>query len=256
MTVDIQATAVRLADARQATLPAAPISAEAPFSLEEAYAIQDALRAEMIRRDRAPVGWKLAATGPVGQALFGVEEPICGFLMPEVHASGDQVSAAGFVGMHVEAEFCFKLGADLAGPGVTAERAAAAVASVMPALELPDMLFSTGMHVTDAIANAALGKAIVLGPETAYHGALDLAAEQATFIHNDQTIGTNSGVELLGGPLNALAWLANKLNERGLSLKAGDLVMSGALSQLLKAAPGDSFTVNYSTLGSVEMNVV
>jgi hypothetical protein len=99
------------------------LSADGEFSVEHAYAIQDALRAELIRQGQRPIGWKLAATGPAGQEMLGIKELLYGFLLPERYDSGDEVPAAAFVDLHAEAEIAFKLGAALPGPGVTAATA-------------------------------------------------------------------------------------------------------------------------------------
>lgn len=256
MSLSTETAVGRMIEARKAAAKLAPLSAEGAFSLDEAYALQDAFREAMVRQGEAPIGWKLAATGPTGQALFGVTEPIYGFLPAEIYHSGDTVSAGGFAGMHVEAEFAFTLGRDLAGPGVTADDAFAAIADVRPALELPDLLFESGAAVTDAIANTALGKAIIVGEPVTGIGRTDLAGETVTFLHNGETASTNNGAELLGDPVNALSWLANKLAARGLSLKAGDLIMSGAVSDLLAAKPGDTFEARYTRLGHVRLDVV
>lgn len=255
MTSSIQTAVDHLMRSRLGGRALRLLSADGEFSVEHAYTIQDALRAELARRGQRPIGWKLAATGPTGQALFGIKEPIYGFLLPERYDSGDEVSAAAFVDLHAEAEIAFKLGADLPGPGVTAATALGAVESAMPALELPDMFFAGTPPVTDAIANGALAKAIVLGREFAPLGESDLKQEKVTLEQNGEVVSVNAGSELMGDPLNALAWLANQLAARGHSLMRGDIVMSGGISKLLSLNVGDMVTAKFTHLGSVELKV-
>ena len=255
VTSSIQNAVDRLIESRSAVRAHPLLSADGKFSVEHAYAIQDALRAELVRQGQRPIGWKLAATGPTGQALFGIEEPIYGFLLSETYDSGNEVSAAAFVNLHAEAEIAFKLGADLPGPGVTAATALEAVESAMPALELPDMFFDDTPDVTDAIANGALAKAIVLGSEFSPLGESDLKQEKVTLEHNGQVVSVNAGSELMGDPLNALAWLANHLSARGHTLMRGDIVMSGGISKLLSLNVGDVVTAKFTRLGSVTLKV-
>ena len=255
MALAIPETVERILAAQDARSTLGLLSADGDLSLDHAYDIQEALRVEMIRRGELPVGWKLAATGPTGQALFGIDEPIYGHLPPQVYASGEPVSVGDFVKLYVEAEFAFRMGADLAGPGVTADSALAAVESVAPALELPDVPFEEAPLVTDAVAMAALSRAIMVGDAHTGLSAEDLIDEEVVLEHNGEVVSTNTGAELMGNPLNGLAWLANQLGSRGLGLRQGDIVMSGAVSALVPAAAGDSFTARYRRLGAVELTV-
>ena len=95
MTISIQTAVKLLIDARSSRRLLAPLSETyGDLTLDLAYAIQDALRAELERRGERPIGWKLGATSPAGQAVIGVKEPVCGFLLPAQYASGDEVSVS------------------------------------------------------------------------------------------------------------------------------------------------------------------
>jgi 2-keto-4-pentenoate hydratase len=134
MGVPIQTAAARLLDARFGHHLVAPLSeTHGDFSLSDAYAIQDALGAELARRGERPIGWKLAATSPTGQAVMGVKEPAYGFLPTNQYASGAELSAGRFVDLRIEAEVAFKMGSELVGPDVTATSALSAVESALPA---------------------------------------------------------------------------------------------------------------------------
>jgi len=81
MAIPTRSAVERLIDARLNHRRVAPLSETyGDFTLTEAYAIQDDLRAEFAKRGEAPTGWKLAATAPGGQAIIGVTEPGSGFL--------------------------------------------------------------------------------------------------------------------------------------------------------------------------------
>ena len=257
MPVAIPTAVERLLKGRLTPEMTAPLTETAPdLTLEQAYEIQDALRAELERRGERPIGWKLGATSPSGQAIIGVKEPACGFLLPAQYTSGAEVSVSGFANLGAEVEVAFRMRTKLVGPGVTAAAALLAVEGAVPALELPDFVFSGKPRAADFIANSVIAKAIVLGsPLTPLQG-LDLAVEQVVCEHNGEIVGTYTAAEVMGNPLNALAWLANHLATRGLALKPGDVVMSGAISKVLRPKAGDTIRARFTRLGSVSVKFV
>ena len=257
MTISIQTAVQRLIEAQSSSRLLAPLSeTHGDLTLEHAYAIQDALRAELDRRGQRPIGWKLGATSPSGQAVMGVKEPASGFLLPGQYASGAEVSASGFANLCVEAEVAFSMRTKLVGPGVTAATALLAVEGAVAALELPDFIFSGSPRVADFVASSVIAKAIVLGSSLTPLSGLDVAREEVVYEHNGEIVGTYTAAEVMGDPLNALAWLANHLATRGLALKPGDIVMSGAISKMLRPKAGDTIRAKFAHLGSVSVKVV
>ena len=257
MTVSVQTAVQRLVDARSGRRVLAPLSETlGEFTLEHAYTIQDALRAALDQRGERTIGWKLGATSPAGQAVMGLKEPASGFLLPGQYASGAEVPVSGFADLRVEAEVAFRMRTKLVGPGVTAATALLAVESAVPALELLDFMFSGTPRATDFIANSVIGKAIVLGSPLVPIQGLDLASEEVVYEHNGEVVGTYTAAEVMGDPLNALAWLANHLASRGLALKPGDVVMSGAISKMVRPKPGDTIRARFARLGAVSIKVV
>ena len=257
MTISIQVAVNSLVEARSRCRLISPLSVTySDFTLERAYEIQDALRAELESRGQRPIGWKLGATSPSGQAVMGLKEPACGFLLPVHYESGDEVSLSAFANLAVEAEVAFRMRTKLVGPGVTAATALLAVEGAMAALELPDFIFSGKPGAADFIANSIVANAIVLGrPITPLRG-LDLALEEVAYEHNGKLVGIYTAAEVMGNPLNALAWLANHLGARGLALKSGDVVLSGAISKLLRPKAGDTIQASFTHLGTISITVV
>ena len=257
MTISIQTALQRLVEAQASAHPMQPLSeTHGEFALETAYAIQEALRADLGRRGQRSIGWKLGATSPSGQAVMGVKEPACGFLMPRQYASGAEVSAREFVTLAAEAEMAFRMRSKLAGPGVTADGALLAVEGAVAALELPDFIFSGNPRVADFVASSVIAKAIVLGGPLTPLSAFDVSREEVVYEHNGEVVGTYTAAEVMGNPLNALAWLANHLATRGLALQPGDVVMSGAITKMLRPKVGDTIRANFAHLGSVSIKVV
>src|SRR5438105_879164 len=241
MTMPIHTAVDRLIEAHSGTGPLAPLSeTHGDFTVEHAYTIQDAFRAELERRGQKPIGWKLGATSLAGQGVMGVKEPASGFLLPRQYVSGAEVSASEFVTLGVEAEIAFRIRRKLVGPGITATTARPAVEGAVAALEMPDFIFSGKPRVADFVASSVIAKAIVLGDPVTSISEFDVAREEVVYEHNDEVVGTYTGAEVMGDPLNALAWLANHLATRGLAVEPGDVVMSGAITKMLRPKIGDT----------------
>jgi 2-keto-4-pentenoate hydratase len=257
MTIGIETALARLIEAQSGGRRMAPLSeTDGDFSLEHAYAVQDALRTELGRRGQRSIGWKLGATSPSGQAVMGVREPASGFLMPRQYPSGAEVSASEFVTLGVEAEVSFRMRTTLAGPGVTAESALRAVEGAVAALEVLDFIFSGKPRVADFVASSVIAKAIVLGSPVIPLSAFDVSSEEVVYEHNRAVVGTYTAAEVMGNPVNALVWLANHLATRGLALHPGDIVMSGAISPMVRPKAGDTIRASFAHLGAVSVTVV
>jgi 2-keto-4-pentenoate hydratase len=235
----------------------APPSETRPLALTDAYRIQDELREALLERGERLVGWKAGFTGRSSQQAFGVDHPVAAFLLASgVYASGDAVPVARFAQLMVEVEIAFVLRRDLKGPGVTPSTALPAVEGAVPALELVDARFTGKPTAADVVADGVYANAIVLGQPVSPVIGLDLALEGVVYELNGQVVATNTGAEVLGNPLNSLAWLANQLGERGLGLAAGDIVMSGSISTLLRPKAGDIVSARFTRLGAVSARFI
>jgi 2-oxopent-4-enoate/cis-2-oxohex-4-enoate hydratase len=254
--MDIKAAVDYLLESRARHRAVAPLSeTHGELTLPQAYAIQDALRAELERRGQRSIGWKVAATSPATQAVVGVTDPVAGFLFPEQYPSGAEVAASEFAEMIVELEVAFRMRTGLAGPDITAATALAAVECLMPAFELPDWLLTGKPRAGDFVANSILAHAVVLGRPFTELAGVDLAQEHVVYEHNGEIVGSHRTAEVMGNPLNALAWLANNLAGRGIALQPGDVVMSGSISKLLRPKAGDTIRARFEHLGAISFTV-
>jgi 2-oxopent-4-enoate/cis-2-oxohex-4-enoate hydratase len=235
----------------------APPSQTRALSKAEAYGVQDRLRAELVRRGERVIGWKAGFTGKAAQAAFAADEPVCGFLLGNgVYASGSEVPVARFATLVVEAEIALVLGRDLAGPEVSPAEALLAVEGGVSALELVDFRYVGTPVATDIIADGVYANALVLGAPLTDIRRLDLALEGLVYEFNGGVVATNTAAEVMGSPITALAWIANHLASRGLALRAGDVVMTGSVSALLRPKAGDTVRAATTRLGSVSARFV
>jgi 2-keto-4-pentenoate hydratase len=253
MPTDANAAVQHLLTGRLGHQTIAPLSEKDPtLDLAGAYAIQRALEAALVSRGERVAGWKVGFTTTAAQESYGVTEPVAGFMLASgVFSSGDTVPAARFAAIGVEVEVAFLINRELAGPGVTPVSALLAVEGAMPSLELIDFRFSGKPRGTDMVADGVATNAIVLGrPVTAVAG-IDLALEGVVYEQNGQVVATATAAEVMGNPLSSLAWLANTLGAQGRSLRAGDVVLTGSISKILRAKAGESVRASFTRLGAV-----
>lgn len=227
-----------------------------PGDIEEAYAIRSAFQEIEETRGRGVVaGYKIGLTTPVMQRLCGINEPCYGAIFArEVHHHRAELAATDYCRLGVETEIAFRLDRDLpkgADPGDIA----AAVESCMAAIELIEDLrydykrLDAGAMVAGNVWNAG----VVLGTPVTDWQSRDLARAMARLSINDHEIGHGSGADVMGHPLNALAWLADKLAAAGTPLRRGMIVMTGSMVPIQYPAAGDRVMVEVSGLGSAEL---
>ena len=199
------------------------------------YRIQRALRAWFAQRgDPPPAGYKLGCTTPVMQELLGLHAPVYGGVRAgDVHPDGTALPANGFIAPGIECEIAVRLGGDLdaRSRAPTREEAAAAIAEVMPAIEIVDNRYGdwSALGTPTLIADDFFQAACVLGAPAAGRDPMTLdAATGRTLIDGAET-GRGRGADVLGHPLDAVCWLAGALGTQGTILRAGALIMTGSL---------------------------
>lgn len=249
--------------AHQRREPFAPLPEDlAPRNSAEAYAVQGEF-VGMRGRELGPVaGYKIALTTPQMRRMVGLAEPIAGDILEKTVRHGPaRVRAADYVRLLVEFEIAFELGDDLpvVGAPYARESVAAAVRAAMPALELADDRNADpariASHPLTLIADNAWNEGVVLGEPVHDWRRLDLAALHGVARVNGVVVGEGRGGDVMGHPLEALAWLANHLAGRGLGLWRSDIVITGSLIPTRFAMPGERIRFEAGPLGSVELAI-
>ncbi len=229
-----------------------------PQSLDEAYAIRDAFEAVETARGRGAVaGYKIGLTPPIMQKLCGVNEPCYGAIFtPEVHHQRAELAAANYCRLGIETEIAVRLGEDLPRGG-DLDRVGGAVESVMAAIELLEDLRHDYKRLDAAamVAGNVWNAGIVIGAPVTEWRRLDLAGLTARLTINGSEIGAGKGGDVMGTPLNALAWLADKRASQGTPLRRGQVVMTGSMVPIQFPSPGDHALVEIEGLGTAELVV-
>lgn len=258
MSIVVSDAVQRLVQNRAGRAAASPLSESAPdLTLEESYAIQRSLERALCESGDRVVGWKAGFTNAALQESYGVREPVLGFLLASgVFGSGDAVPVSRFVSIGLEVEMGFVMRAELRGPGVTPSSALLAVEGAMPCFELIDFRLSGKPRGTDIVADDVYANAIVLGGPLTPVSGLDLSLEGVVYEENGQRAATATAAEVMGNPLNSLAWLANALGRLGGTLRAGDVVLTGSISKVFRPKAGDAVRAAFTRIGSVSCRFV
>lgn len=254
----MSAAADAILAARRARRMLDPLGAAAPATAEAGYAVQ---REVAEGQGALPVpGFKIGATTKQMQDYLGLSGPAAGFVPAgSINADGTTFRFADFLNPGVECEFGVRLGRDLPVGPTTREAAAAAVAEVFPAIEIVERRYGdlAALGTPTLIADQVFHASGVLGQPVADWRALDLGAAKGTFHVGGKVVGSGHGRDLLGHPLEALAWLAGSGAARVFGgLKAGQVVWLGSVTPpIWLEAPGEVIA-EFDLLGTARLRFV
>jgi 2-keto-4-pentenoate hydratase len=235
--------------------PCAPVRDLLPDrSLATGYAVQTLLTDARLAEGRRIAGRKIGLTSPAVQAQLGVDQPDFGVLFDDMAcAEDDLIEIERLLQPRIEAEIGFVLGTDLDRDDIDAAQARAAISDVLPALEIVDSrIAGWDITIVDTVADNASSGLYVLGEPVA-NPPKDLREVTMTLVDGSgTTVSSGSGAACLGDPVSALVWLARTARAYGAPLRAGEVILSGALGPMVPVASGSSFTATLSGLGTVQ----
>ena len=222
------------------------------LTIDDAYAISLSALARRKADGERVIGKKIGVTSKAVQDMLGVHQPDFGFLTDRMFIEGDiDVAANGLIQPRAEAEIGFILKDGLKGPGVTAEQVIAATEAIVPCFEIVDSRIDNWkIAIVDTVADNASCGVYVLGEARADPRAHDLPNLHVTVTKNGTPLSEGYGHAVQGSPAEAVAWLANTLGAYGVSLDAGDVILSGSLVPLEPAQAGDVFEMQLHGVGT------
>lgn len=226
-------------------------------SLDDAYAVQEALVARRVARGERVAGMKMGLTSRAKMRQMGVDTPIYGALTDAMLVSdGAVLEPAHFVQARIEPEICFRLRADLAGP-VTSAEALRAVDAACAALEVLDSRYEDfKFDLSNVVADNASGARVVLGDR--WTSVRDLRLETLGIVLevNGKTAEVASSAAVYDHPARSLAELATLMSRRGQTLRAGWIVMTGGATAAVPFRSGDHVRVRVESIGSASVRML
>lgn len=229
-----------------------PLMVRDPFlSIDDAYAISLAVLALRQEDGERVIGKKIGVTSKAVQDMLGVHQPDFGFLTDRMWIKGEiDIARQRLIQPRAEAEIAFILRDELKGPGVTSAQVVAATECILPCFEIVDSRIEDWkIGIVDTIADNASCGVFVLGEAGVSPKGLDLPRLCVKVTKNGEALSEGYGSAVQGSPAQAVAWLANTLGHYGVTLDAGDIILSGSLVPLAPACPGDVFEMELSHVG-------
>lgn len=221
--------------------------------IDAAYAVQALLTRAAEQSGRRVVGRKVGLTSVAVQKQLGVDQPDYGMLFDDMgYGDGQEVALSRLIQPKVEAEIAFVFERDLDVEQPTLGHVLNALGYVLPAIEIVDSrVRDWKISIFDTIADNASSGLYVLGGTPKKIDAFDLRLCGMSLEKAGEPVSVGCGAACLGNPLNAVLWLARTAARTGRPLRAGDVVLSGALGPMVPVAAGDVFEARISGLGRV-----
>lgn len=248
------AAAQALREARALRRPIAPISVSHGIQgLAAAYAVAEINTRAQVDAGRRVVGMKVGLTSKAVQLQLGVDQPDFGVLFDDMEVlSGQDVSMQRLMQPKVEAEVAFVVGRDFLAKTPSYAEFLSVIAYALPAIEIVDSAITDWkISLVDTVADNASCGMFVLGDQPVALGQLSLGELGMSMTKNGQVVSVGTGAACLGHPLRAAYWLARTMAAHGQGLKAGEIILSGALGPMVPVAAGDHLHAQIGALGSV-----
>ncbi|MFI6985151.1 2-keto-4-pentenoate hydratase [Embleya sp. NPDC050154] len=256
-TSDTARAVARLAGASASGVPCAPVrDLIGRDDLAAAYAVQAALTERRLSAGARVVGRKIGLTSVAVQRQLGVDRPDFGVLFDDMAcADGGTIRGGQVLQPRVEAEVAFVLGADLTDGALDTAQVRDAIEYGVAALEVcGSRVAGWDISLGDTVADNASAGAYVLGERRRTLDETEPVDVVMSMSVNGAEVATGKGADCLGDPVEAVAWLARTAYDLGDPLRAGQVVLSGALGPMRPVSPGDTVTATLSGFGTVTVH--
>ncbi len=256
---ELDAAATALWDADESKVAITPLTEQYPvIDVVDAYRIQLQNIGRRVSAGAQVRGHKVGLSAKAMQQMLGVHEPDYGHLLDDMFVDeGSSIPMSRFCQPRAEIEVAFVLGAPLQGPGVTVADVIRATDHVLPSIEIVDSrVAGWKIKIQDTIADNASSAAVVLGARPTKLTDVDPALIGAVLRKNGEIVETGCSGAVLGNPVIAVAWLANKVAQFGVRLEAGNVIMPGSCTRMIPVAAGDHVRADFDGLGHVAVRFV
>lgn len=222
------------------------------LEIKDAYKIQLINIEKEVQGGNNITGKKIGLTSQAVQNMLGVNQPDFGHLLKSMEVQNGVVNRGSLLQPKVEGEIAFVLKEDISGPNATLEDVLNATDYVSAAIEIVDSRIENWkIGIIDTVSDNASSGMYILGEKKIDPKKVDLKTVEMNLFMNGELINSGKGTAVLGDPVYCVVWLANTLHEYGVTLKKGDVILSGALSAMIVAEAGDEFKASFTELGDV-----
>lgn len=252
----VSAAAARLRRAHDTGVPVPPVrDLIGRDDVQSAYSVQARLTAGRVASGARIVGRKIGLTSEAVQAQLGVDQPDFGVLFSDMAHDDDAVVPPGLILQpRVEAEIAFVLKDDLddRDGALDHHRVRSAIEYAVAAIEIcGSRVENWEISIADTVADNASAGAYVLGSQRRTLEEFDPRDAVMEMTIDDEVVSHGTGTACLGDPINAVVWLARRCAELGEPLRAGQLILSGALGPMRPITPGNQVRAVVDPLGAV-----
>ena len=233
-------------------------SRHADITIEDAYHIQQRMIARRLDQGEKVIGKKIGVTSKAVMNMLGVGQPDFGYMLDGmVFNEGETIPINTLIQPKAEGEIAFVLKKDVIGPGVTAADVLAATEGVIACFEIVDSrIRDWKIKIQDTVADNASCGVFVLGSKLVDPREVDLSTCGMVLEKNGEVVVTGAGAATMNSPVNAIVWLANTLGRLGIPLKAGEVVLSGALGAMVPVQAGDNLRVTIGGIGGCTVRFI
>ena len=221
--------------------------------IDVGYAVQEVNTKLAIADGRRVAGRKIGITSKAVMEQVGVDQPDFGTLFVDMeYGDGVPIETGRLMQPRAEAEVALVLEQDLDHGEHGFNDIIAATAYALPSIEIVDSRIADwNIRIVDTVGDNASCGLYVLGGKPVPLRDVDLRTIPMRMDIDGETVSTGEGAACLGHPLHAARWLADVMSQRGTPLRAGDVVMTGALGPMKPIAPGSAVTCDFGPLGTV-----
>lgn len=227
------------------------------ITLEDSYAIQKEVFNIKEENGEKIIGKKIGLTSKGIQEQIGVFEPDFSLITDKnILMPYDSLKMSELINPRLEPEIAFVLKEDLKGPIVSIWDVIRATEGIFPAFEIVDTRFQDyDFTIFDTISDSASYGRIIVGNKMTELEDVDIENIPLSIFKNNELVDTATSAEVMGNPINAVVWLANKMIEMGQYLRKGEVILSGSFTPVLEMEPGDFFEANFGQVGKITLRV-
>lgn len=256
--ININHVAEELYKAEKTRMPVEPLTDRfSAVTLEEAYNVQLVNVNRRINQGERIIGKNIDLTSEAMQRFLGVHEPDYGHIFNTMFLLKNELSMSQVIQPKAEGEIAFLMREDIMGPGVTPLDVMRATDYVIPAIEIIDSRIKEWkIKIQDTVADNASSAFILVGSRALSLNEIDLLSTGMVFSKNGSIVATGASAAVMGNPVNAVTWLVNNLAEYNVSVKKGEIVLSGSITAAVDIKKGDVIDVTFDRLGPVRVKVL